>query len=629
MCGIFGVISSEQLGVQDALEVANKVQSHRGPDMASSVVRRVGNWNVGMSHQRLSILDLSDSGRQPMESASQASIIAFNGEVYNYKELGNALPKGVHLRSGSDTEVLLELCESQGVRDTLPQLNGMWAFCFLDTKNRKLILSRDRVGIKPLYYKFENGNFFFASEVKTILSVSNEKHHLNAEQIANYINQSVQDSDDKSFFEGIECIPAGTSVEIDLEHQKIVVKPQSYWDPIQSANTGTNDTLKDDLLSLFQDSVRLRMRSDVPVGVTLSGGLDSSAIAAMMKSFLEPNQKLLVLSAVSPGSVHDESKFIDIMAEYLNVEVNKVELKWSSQEAIDLLKEVSWFNDSPLGSFSNVAHYLLMKKAREFGIKVILSGQGADELLCGYKKYLAFYIQSLLRNGHYFKAMKVLFSFIKNGSMLGQYNFLEAKRYLPKILDKSKLDVRGSALKNIETLNLGLKKGQTLEERQLEDVKRFSVPYLTHYEDRMSMAFGREIRLPFLDFRLIELLLNAPSSSKINKGWTKYILRDALKDLLPKDIVWRKDKQGFVNPQEEWLRNELKADVLKIFDKNALVFKLDLICRDSFLSMYEDYCNQKTGKGRVWYREIFQPLALEIWLQEYAKFIYIPEGNSD
>jgi asparagine synthase (glutamine-hydrolysing) len=285
------------------------------------------------------------------------------------------------------------------------------------------------------------------------------------------------------------------------------------------------------------------------------------------------------------------------------------------------MRKVTWHNDSPLGSFSNVAHYLLMKKAHELGITVILSGQGADELLCGYKKYLGFYVQSLVRSRKYFQALKVLLRFSLNGSILNQFNLQEAKRYLPDSWKKKDLDIKGPALQGYKPVSVGLQAGQSVIQRQGTDLKQFSVPYLTHYEDRMSMAWSREIRLPFLDYRLMELFISLPVNFKMTGGWTKYVFRKALEKFLPSQIVWRKDKQGFVNPQEEWLRNELKEEVLQVFSEEALIFQLGLVSREALLEKYQEFCVQNTGKGRVWYRDIFNPFALEIWLQQYKDFV--------
>lgn len=620
MCGISGSVSRSSESALRFLRCSEQLQLHRGPDFQGSKLFTTNSWTIGLGHQRLSILDLSDAGRQPMTSASSASVITYNGEVYNYRELQSALlTSSPH--SDTDTEIIIEVIEKLGIQAALRQFNGMWAFAWYDKHKNKLYLARDRVGIKPLYYFCDGDALYFASEVKSVLTGPNKKFSLNPQVLGEFLCQSVQDSSEATFFEEIQSLPAGCYAEIDLSNDKIRLDIQSYWDVPEEQVILSFDEAVEKTKILFRDSVKLRMRSDVPVGVTLSGGLDSSTIASMMKEHLSEGQKLKILSAVFPGSKHDESEFIDIMSEYLATPVEKVELKLEPSEALTLMHKVTWHNDSPLGSFSNVAHYQLMKKAQELGITVILSGQGADELLCGYKKYLGFYLQELARERKYFTAIKVLLGFAFNATILHQLNFQEAKRYLPASWKKSDIDLKGPALRNYKPVQLGLAERKSVIERQGDDLKRLSVPYLTHYEDRMSMAWSREIRLPFLDYRLMELFVSLPISFKMRWGWTKYVLRRASEGLLPQTITWRKDKQGFINPQEEWLRNELRGDVLRVFNENALIFKLGLIKRDALLEKYQNFCDQRSGKGRVWYRDIFNPFALEIWLQQYKDFL--------
>jgi asparagine synthase (glutamine-hydrolysing) len=620
MCGITGVLTRKPELAQRALLRAGQVQTHRGPDIQDHRLLSVEGWSLGVGHQRLSILDLSDAGKQPMESASSQSVIVYNGEVYNYKELAEH-ELGLKLRTGTDTEVVLEILEKKGIEAALPMFNGMWAFAWYDAVKQMLYLARDRVGVKPLYYTVRNGSLFFASEVKAVLEASGERFNLNPQVVGEYVCQSLQDSTTETFFEGIEALPSGHFATIDLSAESLDIQIKPYWDVATKSEPIEFDEAVKQTRDIFRDAVQLRMRSDVAVGVTLSGGVDSSAIAAMMKEALVEGQELKVLSAVSPGSAQDESEFIDIMADHLGCNVDKVSLGWKPEEAIDLMRKVTWHNDSPLGSFSNVAHYLLMQKAHELGITVILSGQGADELLCGYKKYLGFNFQWLLRQRRYFSAAKLGLGFLLNRSVLNQFSFQEAKRYLPARFKVKDTDIRGPLLIDYQPVQLGLRSGQTMQQRQATDLGKFSVPYLTHYEDRMSMAWSREIRLPFLDYRLMELFVNLPTRFKLQEGWTKYIFRKAMEDYLPPAICWRKDKQGFVNPQEEWLRHELKDQVLDIFSEDALIFKFELIDRAALLNKYNAFCEQVEGKGSVWYRDIFNPLALEIWLQTYKDFI--------
>lgn len=616
MCGVAGILSfSDSVNVSSQLAKAVEQQLHRGPDIQSSRIFNADKWSLGLSHQRLSILDLSDAGAQPMSTESDSSTIIYNGEVYNYKELMSLLPEDEKYFSSSDTEVLLKILSTYGIAKSLPLLNGMWAFAWLDEKNNKLYLCRDRAGVKPLYYFIDNDVLYFSSEVKAILESSEKLFTLDTQAVGEYLLQSVQDSQNNSFYSEIKAVPAGCYIEIDLSKDALNFTQTRYWN-VLDAEPYSGDDLPGHLNELFNDAVRLRMRSDVPIGVTLSGGLDSSAIAASMKKHLGSAENLNVLSAVSPGSKLDESEFIDAMSSYLGAKTHKVELNWTADEAIDLLKTVTWHNDSPVGSFSNVAHYLMMKKASELGITVILSGQGADELLCGYKKYLGFYIQGLIRDKRLFKAIQVFLGFLFNRSVVNQFSLMEAKRYLPQRFKNKDIDIQGPALKKgYKPQSLNLKSGQSMSERQAEDLERFSVPFLTHYEDRMSMAWSREIRLPFLDYRLMELLVNLPTKMKLQKGWTKYILREAMQAMLPDKINWRKDKQGFVNPQEEWLKNELKSEVLNTFSEDALIFSFGLVDRKALLEKYNIFCTQSNKNGQVWYRDIFAPFALEVWLQ--------------
>lgn len=322
-----------------------------------------------------------------------------------------------------------------------------------------------------------------------------------------------------------------------------------------------------------------------------------------------------MLSAVSPGQPGDESPYIDRVAGHLGFEPIKVDTAWGASEAVELLRTVTWMNDAPLGSFSNVAFYLLMQRAAAAGIKVVLSGQGADELFCGYRKYLGFYFQELARQRRFGKLAGTAWAFWRNGVVLGQLNLAEARRYLQR---RPQHAVLGDALRqDFIPQALGLPP-EGLAQRQWLDYRRFSVPYLTHYEDRASMAFAREVRLPFLDYRLVELMLNAPVESKLNAGWTKYSLRQAFADWLPPEIIWRRDKQGFSMPQEEWLRGELRASWLDILNRDAQVFRRGLLDYDALQAKFECFCKRQ---GNIWYREIFAPLALEIWLQAYSEFI--------
>lgn len=621
MCGLFGAViynkTQQVVPLLSRIELAQAVQAHRGPDMHDHKLYDLNGVTVLLAHQRLSILDLSDNGRQPMLSASQEKVIVFNGEVYNYKEIAEDL-KLTNLHSGTDTEVILESLSKGRFEDSMAEFNGMWAFALLDIPNQQLLLSRDRAGVKPLYYTWVDGNLYFASEVKTLLVLTGAKFELDLGVVGKYLEQSLQDDSCRTFFKGIQSLEAGEFAVLDLQARESQIVSRPYWDPFVIGKQYDYSDPQSEFRRLFEDAVKLRLRADVPVGVTLSGGLDSSLICQSVRKQLG-HPDFFVLSAVSPGSPGDESPFVDIVAGHYGLNVSKVDLHWSPEETLALMHKTTWQNDAPLGSLSNVAFYLLMSKAQELGVKVILSGQGADEILCGYKKYLAFYVKHLIKGKRYLKAMWVLFQFARTGTVLNQFGLAEAKRYLGgATVSKGSILSRKlvQAFEKAPVQAIGTSMG----DRQWLDYKKYSVPYLTHYEDRMSMAFGREIRLPFLDYRLVEYMLNAPMELKLAKGWTKYLLRVAYEEFLPRAITWRKDKQGFTNPQEEWLKKDLKSVVESYFEPSALLFEYDLVDRARLLSKYKDYCE---GRGNVWYREVFNPLGLEVWLREFKDYIRV------
>lgn len=623
MCGIAGIVSRTQ-DIREKLLKAQRVQHHRGPDAQGIYQQQINQWYVGLGHQRLSILDLTEAGSQPMTFGNGNSWIVYNGEVYNYLEIREKLEKlGHRFRGESDTEVILAALEHWGPEKALTRFNGMWAFAWLDGQNNRLVLSRDRVGIKPLCLFLQDSCLYFASEVKTILEMTEQKFALNYQVIGEYLIQSLQETSNETFFADIEKLPAASYGVVDLSAEVLRIELNSYWNPPeQEFSNFSEDQLIEQIREIFIDAIRLRLRSDVPVGVLVSGGVDSSSIASLMQRLLGKDVPLNLLSAVSRDSRYDESPFIDIISKYLECHTYKVMLDFNPKQAFDYLEKVCWFNDEPVGSFSNVAHYLLMQQAQDLGITVILSGQGADELLCGYKKYLGFYVQALARCSQYLKAGEVLWSFWQQGTILNQFSIGEAKRYLPRYFQGSELDIRGQSLKNFVPKSVGLGTEMTIQQRQNLDLEKFSVPSLLHYEDRMSMAWSREIRVPFLDYRLIEALLPIPVEMKLRKGWTKYIFRKAIEPYMPEQIVWRKDKQGFVNPQGEWLKNELKPEVVKrYFCEDSLIINKQLVSHNNLIEKYKKYCQQKSSKSKIWYKEIFNPLALEIWLRKFEKYI--------
>jgi asparagine synthase (glutamine-hydrolysing) len=333
------------------------------------------------------------------------------------------------------------------------------------------------------------------------------------------------------------------------------------------------------------------------------------------------------LSAVSDDARFDETQHINAMERHLKQAAQKVVIHTSAATLVDDLTTLNWINDQPVAGLSALGHYRLMECARERGLKVIMSGQGADEIFLGYRKYLGFYLQSLMRQGRYFAAMGVLAGFAANRTVVNQIDLRDAKRYVPLLrkfresaYKDSESGLDGAWLRGWSPVSVGLGLG-SLADRQLFDIRELSVPSLCHYEDRMSMAVGREIRLPFLDSRLIDLMLRTPDDYKLRRGWTKYCLREAMRPFLPAEIAWRKDKKGFSNPQGEWLKRELRQPVRDAFGTDSLLSRKGIMDSGALLRKYSRYCQQAPERGSIWYREIFAPFSLELWMRRYAEWI--------
>ena len=631
MCGIFGIWSQGPVPVDPELvQAAHAVQGHRGPDGRGTQQFDFAASSLTLAHQRLAIIDLSDAGHQPMSYRDRLGSIVYNGELYNYLELRDELrQEGESFSTQTDTEVVLSALHRWGPARALSKFNWMGAFAWLDKVNGRLTLARDAGSEKPLYYFSDSRRLIFASEIKTLLTLAGRKFQLDRDVIGRFVHQGLSDTSTQSIFREIDELTASSYVEVDLTMARPPLRPIRYSPPPYAADL-TRISLPDcieEVRRLFVDAVRLRLRSDVPVGILLSGGIDSSSIAAAAHLLQDGPGAPQLLSAVSDDARFDETPHIQAMERHLGQDAQKVVIRTSAATLVDDLTALNWINDQPVAGLSALGHYRLMVCARERGLKVIMSGQGADEIFLGYRKYLGFYLQSLARQGRYFAAAGVLAGFAANRTVIKQIDLRDAKRYVPMLRtfsgsayhDKeSGLD--GEWLRGWNPAALGLGVG-TLADRQMSDIRALSVPSLCHYEDRMSMAVGREIRLPFLDSRLIDLMLRTPDDYKLRKGWTKYCLRKAMQPFLPAEIAWRKDKKGFSNPQGEWLKSELRQPVREAFGTDSLLHRKGIMESAALLRKYDRYCGQKPERGSIWYREIFAPFSLELWMRRYAEWI--------
>ncbi len=617
MCGVLGCIGQWPDPGQWA--AALHVQRFRGPDSSGEWRGEFAGVRVAVGHQRLAIIDLTESGAQPMAHPVTGSILAFNGEVYNFLELRADLEKaGERFRGNSDTEVLLHALELWGVEATLQRLNGMWAFAWVDLRGCRVVLSRDRFGEKPLHVAADSDGVYFASDIRALLALQPSSRRIDRHSLATFLGLGSLDTDRRTMFEGIAQVPAGSWMEFRATDVGQIPEAHRFWRCPTEAAAIPMPELAERVRELLTDSVRLRLRSDVPVGLLLSGGLDSSSIAAAAHSIGCSN--LAMLSLVSNDSSVDESVHIDAVATHLGAQVHRVTLPEDPHGLVAHLEEVVDCVGAPVNSLSNVAHWLLMREARQHGMTVILSGQGGDEILCGYRKYLRFHLQRLLRTGRPVSAITSAWGFLRNGTVLRQFDRRHAARYFRAPALRRPIGRLGPLLRGERLTFPGLRRDETVQRRQRRDLEELSVPTLTHFEDRTSMAWSREIRLPFLDHRLVELLVPTDPAQKLHDGWTKYPLRAAFAKSLPDSIVWRRDKQGFANPEENWMRTVLRERFEEQFlQRDARVFASGILDFEGVSEAWRRFC--ASPSSGVWTRDFVQTMSLEIWLRQNARHL--------
>lgn len=565
MCGIFGYIGNKSFDIKKATDVIE----HRGPD-AEGFLQYLPELNkinkehliisdrlkVAFGFRRLAIIDLHKHANQPFSEETNDYHITFNGEIYNYIELRNELKQlGYKFLTDSDTEVLLNAYIHWGT-SCFSKLNGMWALAILDVKNQKVVFSRDRFGIKPFFYHInEVGEVYWASEIKQLFEVGVKKK-INENVIKDFIDINVVDSTKETFFDGIFHLPTGSFTEIDFNDvANLKINESRYWElEVQDEFLDINySDAKKKFRELFLNSVSLRMRSDVTVGSCLSGGLDSSSIvASVAHQFENPIQTFTSRFDIKK---FDESEYVHLLAnEFDTVKTKFCEL--TEDLFVSEIDKVLYHQDEPFGSMSILAQWEVMKLAKKNGAIVLLDGQGGDELLAGYRKFYAFYLKEKLTNFELHKFFPALFRLLVNKEM-NFFDFKQIGRYLGvKPASINYYSKKGKQLKSNSTI--GFSASNTLIGRSKLDVERYSFPPLLRFEDRNSMAFSIETRVPFMDYRLVEFLYSISSDYKIKKGYTKAVLRDGLEGILPRAIQKRKSKLGFSTPQEVWMTGKLK-----------------------------------------------------------------------
>ena len=528
MCGILGIISktNEELNENDVVLMRDEM-SHRGPD--DKGILMTYNNRFALAHRRLAILDLSPAGHQPMKSLKD-NYICFNGEIYNYEELEKEYLNEENMNSKCDTEVLLKMIDKYGEK-CLNWLNGMWSFIYYDVKNEKLIISRDRFGVKPLYYYEDDNIVIFSSEIKPILSSPYYKKKLNQNAANIFLQTGLVDGIQDTFFEGIKRFPSSYYLIYSLKDNSATThRYYNLEDSIYEVSDNYEKNVEK-FKELFIDSVRLRLRSDVPVGNCLSGGLDSSSIYSIVARI--SNGELHSFSSKYEEKECDESYFYNsVINKY---PCNAHEIIPSFDDFENKLKKITYYIEEPCKAYGIYSMWHVIELARPY-VKVLLDGQGGDEILAGYDFYLYYYILDLLEYG------------------VDDYD-------LTKELENIK-DKKGNEFINGLSINLkGITGGRLkklnnsyLNQKLFEDLTTNMIPAFLRYEDKIGMAFSIEARFPFLDYRLVNFVFSLGFNSKIKKGWSKAILRDAMKEILPEEVCLRKDKKGYPTPLNDILK---------------------------------------------------------------------------
>lgn len=543
MCGISGVVSNlTEIQLDIEIQRMNSLIAHRGPDGSGSYIYK----NVGLGHRRLSILDLSENGSQPMHWKERYTLI-FNGEIYNYLEIREELFKqGYSFQSDSDTEVILAAYDFWK-EDCLSRFNGMWSFALLDKSSDILFCSRDRFGIKPFYYSFTENTFRFGSEIKQLIE---KQPSVETSVALDYLILGLEEATDDTFFKGIKKLTPGHYMKFDLSTMNFEVQPFYHLQPSgQTSLTGA------DYMTLLKSSISLRLRSDVRVGTCLSGGLDSSTVAALANEEYSFDERFFAIHAKSEEQKTDESGYAQKVSNHLDLNLCVVEPGYL--EFIGKMDEVIYVQEEPFGSPSIFMQYFVFEEARKQKCSVMLDGQGGDETLLGYERYYPALIYSL----PLLKKPKALLQ-SKNNSRLSMTEVIKYLLYFGSYkrrlrIAKKRLDfVKARYLSTFESNTLRRISDSYRDILSLQKIELTSsqLPHLLKYEDKNSMRHSIEARLPFLDYRVVECALALDKKEKIDSGWTKLVLRQQLNGLLPEEILWRKNKLGFNAPEEFWLK---------------------------------------------------------------------------
>lgn len=606
MCGILGYIGKHNVSA-DEFYTSLELLSHRGPDRLDWAMLENEDNRCFLGHSRLAIIDLSPSGAQPMRSNCGRYIIVFNGEIYNYLELRDELiGQGVCFESHSDTEVLLAAWIKRG-ESCLRDLVGMFAFAVYDLEMHTLTIVRDAFGIKPIYYSSENDEFIFSSEIPPLINLSHQTKCPNNLKAYEYLVNGTYDNSELTFYDGIFQLLPGHTMTVDLK-TLCVSGTKRWWNPSIKANTNVDfeqaaQVYRDMLLR----SIELHLRSDVPLGIALSGGLDSSVLAACI-NHLGKSNKLKTFSFIAENSPKNEERWIDLVNNHIHADSCKV---FSSKfDIVSDINDVIIAQGEPFASTSIYAQFMLYRKVKESGITVLIEGQGADELLAGYSGFPIQRAHSLFDEGKILSAIKFLFAWSSlptrslKTTMSGLiYNLLptvirrfisiqKKRKNIPKYINREFLH---SVLEDLnyqpDVSQAENRRGRRLIGLLKDSVSGNGLNSLLRHGDRSSMRHSLESRVPFLTIEMAEFLFSLPEDYLLSKnGTTKHILREALRGIVPEEVLDRKDKIGFEPPEKDWLK-KFESIKFEIFED---IRRTPLLDNHITISIVNDFFNDSS-----------------------------------
>lgn len=659
MCGITGVVALNGRPVDlRVLQRMNDVQTHRGPDgegfmvswaesngFCSAFLRHTDQGRsapparVGLGHRRLAILDLSDRGLQPMSAAASGAWIVFNGEIYNHLELRAELEsRGRFFNTRTDTEVLLQSYLEWGEK-CLEYLQGMFAFAIWDGGRGRLFCARDRLGIKPFYYATPPDHFIFASEIKGLLPFPSLDFSADDEAVVGFLVHGNCDYRERTILRQVSALPAGHALTLDIATSRL--KRWSYWEPAPRSDwTGLGDDARVDLLrDLLVRTTHSHLISDVRAGSCLSGGLDSSAVVALIGKIWHEQPE-------AASAVGDRFHTFTSCHQYPELDERKYALEVanavgatpclvypSASDFWDAFGRMAWHQDMPFSGMSFYAQWRVMRAAKEVGIKVLLDGQGGDEVFGGYAKFRYAYLASLLRAG-------------RVGTMAGEawatvmqrdlylLDIRRGYRYLPPRL-RSILQV-DSLLRGVLRADWGRAMSDestpatrwwrhaagksatgspltVMQSVQIEDILVDTLPLILRMEDRSSMAFSIEARVPLLDHKLVEFGLSLPDHQKIQGGFSKFAVREATRGLIPEDVRLRRTKLGFAGADQRWLSGELRPQVTELIQDRL---RCDRFIDPAPLRRWYQSSSKRSANAEA-FGSLFRVMALEMWMRAF------------